>query len=193
MRAHCGLAQGPQAAAAAAAEAEVRLQSSGLPSRQTSLAHAVVWADGDFYPQAPSLSSWRVQVRRAESHPLTPRELCGKSPDEPGPRPVRSLDSIPSPHTSIVPSSGRDRPLNLKCVPLQVAFLWPSRPQEVCLPSLPIPALWFLPWAMISGHWPRPQLCQRGILGAAALVNHTHSLSPWTYVNPAFSIGSLAW
>lgn len=65
------------------------------------------------------------------------------------------------------------------------------QPPPVCFPPafqtsgsfpslLPIPALWSLPSAMISGSWLRPQLCQWGVPGAAALVNHTHSLCPWT-------------
>lgn len=86
----------------------------------------------------------------------------------------------PNPHLTSLPFLGRNLPPTLNGSPLQFAFLRPSRPQEVFLPFFPIPALWSLPSAMISGSWLRPQLCQCDVPGAAALVNHTHSLCPWT-------------
>lgn len=51
-----------------------------------SLAHAVVWADGNFFLQALSLSSWQVKDLRAKSHPLSLKKLCRECPEEPGPR-----------------------------------------------------------------------------------------------------------
>lgn len=44
---------------------------------------------------------------------------------------------------------------------------------------------------MISGSWLEATAVPMAFPGAAALVDHTHSLSPWTYVNTvAFSFGS---